>query len=155
MLRPELQSMEQFADGIMNIVEAQQKVAQSYFRDGSINSACPPLKALLYIMAEGSYEGKGLNDPEIRKMFTYEYLIESDWYKARVMAKQQSDIAMYADRIRYIEKILREDVNLTPEISADLSTRLETLKNHHEYVCSYEYAKFLNGTIGRDNIKRH
>lgn len=155
MLRPEFQSMEQFADGIMNIVEAQQKVAQSYFRDGSINSACPPLKALLCIMAEGSYEGKGLNDPAIRRMFTYEYLIESDWYKARVMAKQQSDIAMYADRIRYIEKILREDVNLTPEISADLSARLETLKNHHEYVCSYEYAKFLNGTIGRDNIKRH
>lgn len=155
MLKPELQSMEQFADGILNIVEAQQRVAESYFRDGSIDSACPPLKALLHIMAYGEYEGKGLNSPEVRRMFTYEYLVESDWYKSRIMLKQQTDIAQMAERIRYIERILREDKNLTPEMTEDLSQRLEKAKSLHDYLCSYDYAKFLYGTIGRDNIKRH
>lgn len=155
MLKPEIQSMEQFADGILNIVEAQQRVAESYFRDGSIDSACPPLKALLHIMAYGEFEGKRLDSAEIRKMFTYEYLIESDWYKSRIMLKQQTDIAQMAERIRYIEKILRDDKNLTPDMVEDLSQRLEGAKGTHDYLCSYDYAKFLYGTIGRDNIRRH
>ena len=155
MLKPELQSMEQFADGVLNIVESQQRVAESYFRDGSIESACPPLKALLHIMAYGEFEGRGLDSPEIRKMFTYDYLVESDWYKSRIMLKQQTDIAQMAERIRYIEKILREDKNLTPDMVEDLSQRLEGAKSVHDYLCSYDYAKFLYGTMGRDNIRRH
>ena len=37
----------------------------------------------------------------------------------------------------------------------DLSQRLEGAKSVHDYLCSYDYAKFLYGTIGRDNIRRH
>lgn len=154
MLKPELQSLDQFADGIMNIVEAQQKVAESYFRDGSINSACPPLKALLHIMAYGNYEGKTLNSKEIREMFTYGYLINSEWYKARLLSKQQSDVSMFAGHIRYIERILREDHNLSQEIQNDLHNKLIKLKEHYEYVCSYDYAKHIHGTIGRDIIRK-
>lgn len=154
MLKPELQSLDQFADGIMNIVEAQQKVAESYFRDGSINSACPPLKALLHIMAYGNYEGKTLNSKEIREMFTYDYLINSEWYKARLLSKQQSDVSMFAGHIRYIERILREDHNLSQEIQNDLHNKLIKLKEHYEYVCSYDYAKHIHGTIGRDIIRK-
>jgi hypothetical protein len=84
MLKPELQSLDQFADGILNIVEAQKKVAEAYFRDGSINSACPPLKALLHIMAYGQFEGKSLDSKEIRDLFTYDSLFNSEWYKARL-----------------------------------------------------------------------
>ncbi len=153
MLKPELQSMDQFADGVLNIVEAQQRVAESYFRDGSVNSAVPPLKALLHIMAYGEYEGMTLASPELRKMFTYDYLLESDWYKARILAKQQSDIALYAKHIRYIEKIIREDQNLSPEMYDDLLAKLDKMKGVYEYICSYDYIKYLNGTIGKDNIK--
>jgi len=153
MLRPELQSIDEFADGILNIVESQKKVAEAYFRDGSIDSAIPPLKALLNIMVYGNYEGKGLNSPEVRKLFTYKKTIESDWYKARLMAKQQSDISLYGSHIRYIEKIIREDQNLSPEMYQSFIDRLHKLKEKYEYVCSYEYAKHLAGTIGRDRIK--
>ena len=58
MLRPELQSMEDFVDGLDNIIETQRTVALNYFKDGSIDVACPPLKALLHIMAYGEFEGK-------------------------------------------------------------------------------------------------
>ncbi|HFD80032.1 MAG TPA: hypothetical protein ENK05_06530, partial [Gammaproteobacteria bacterium] len=50
-LKPETQGLEVFIDGIDNIVEAQQRVAQQYIDDGSIEDACPPLQALLHIMA--------------------------------------------------------------------------------------------------------
>lgn len=153
MLKPELQSLEQFADGVLNIVEAQQKVAEAYFRDGSINSACPPLKAILNIMAYGKYENLTLTSPELRKMFTYEYLVDSDWYKGRILTKQQSDIALYAGHIRYVEKIIRDDQNLTPEMYENLISSLNSLKGNYEYICSYDYVKYLNGTIGKDHIK--
>ncbi|MBN1926033.1 MAG: hypothetical protein JW798_09365, partial [Prolixibacteraceae bacterium] len=58
MLKPELQDMDVFVDGINNIVEAQQWVAESYFKDNSIEGACPPLKAILHFMAYGNYNGK-------------------------------------------------------------------------------------------------
>ena len=58
MLKPETQDMEEYVDGVNNITEAQQKVAQAYFDDASVNDACPPLQALLHIMAKGNYEGK-------------------------------------------------------------------------------------------------
>ncbi|MDD3300377.1 MAG: hypothetical protein PHV91_06080, partial [Bacteroidales bacterium] len=153
MLRPELQSMDEFADGVLNIVEAQKRVAVSYFNDGSIEAAIPPLKALLHIMAHGNYQGKDLGSPEIREMFTYKNMMESDWYKARLMAKQQSDIALYAAHIRYIEKIIRDDQNLSPEMYKDLIDKLKKLKSGYEYICSYDYAKYLSGTLGKDRIR--
>ncbi len=50
MLRPEKQSLPLFASGVDAIVDAQRLVALNYFLDGSVAAACPPLKALLYIM---------------------------------------------------------------------------------------------------------
>ena len=80
MLRPETQDMDAFADGILNITEAQQRVALQYFEDGSIEQACPPLRALLSIMAHGQFEGKDVHHPDIRRLFTREHLLASDWY---------------------------------------------------------------------------
>ena len=62
-----------------------------YFDDGSIAQACPPLKALLHIMLHDEWEGKGLDNPEFRKLFTRESLLASDWYAARLAAKQKVD----------------------------------------------------------------
>ncbi|MFW6259906.1 MAG: hypothetical protein ACOC1R_03110, partial [Tangfeifania sp.] len=93
MLRPETQDMEIFVDGINNIVEAQQKVAINYFNDGSVEAAIPPLKILLHIMAYGNYNGKDLSDPELRKEFKRDYVLQTDWYKNRLKLKQQRDSA--------------------------------------------------------------
>ncbi|CAG7855816.1 hypothetical protein MCAMS1_00085, partial [biofilm metagenome] len=84
MLKPETQDMPSYVDGINNICEAQHRVALQYFEDGSINDACPPLKALLHIMAYGNYEGKTINDPALRELFTLDYLLASDWYLERL-----------------------------------------------------------------------
>ncbi len=44
LLKPETQDADAFADGIKNITETQQRVAQEYVQDGSIADACPPLR---------------------------------------------------------------------------------------------------------------
>src|SRR5258708_647734 len=91
MLRPELQDMAIFADGMENIIATQKRVAQMYFEDESVALACPPLKALLHIMLCGEWEGKGLLHPEVRQLFTRESLLASGWYAARLKAKQGVD----------------------------------------------------------------
>jgi len=93
MLKPELQDMEAFVDGVKNITEAQRRVAQSYFDDGSIEEACPPLRALLEIMAKEPSRARqeavcSASAPEFRAMFTRESLLQSDWYKKRLRVRR-------------------------------------------------------------------
>ena len=84
MLRPEKQDLADFVAGVDAIVEAQRPVARDYFEDGSVEAACPPIRALLHIMAYGEYEGMRAYDPRIRGMFTRESLLASDWYRERL-----------------------------------------------------------------------
>ncbi|MEO0054534.1 MAG: hypothetical protein RLZZ50_481, partial [Verrucomicrobiota bacterium] len=68
-LKPELTDAGVFADGMENIVQAMKEAAEHYFADGSVQHACPPLRALLHIMRDGVWEGKGLEAPEVRRLF--------------------------------------------------------------------------------------
>ncbi len=88
-LRPEKQDRAQFAAGVAAIVESQARVALEYFEDGSIEWACPPIKALLHIMAHGHYQGMTANNPAIRSLFTRDALLTSDWYQERLKTKHR------------------------------------------------------------------
>jgi hypothetical protein len=107
MLKPELQSLEDFIEGMDNIAATQKRVAGHYFADGSIAWACPPLRALLYIMRDDHYEGKTLADPEIRALFTRDSVLASDWYRARLVAKQRVDARLWERHVAYLENFLR------------------------------------------------
>ena len=154
MLRPEVQDMEAYVDGINNIVEAQQKVAQAYIEDGSIEDACPPIQAVLYIMAQGSYQGKSIDDPAIREMFTRDYLINSDWYRERLTIKQQRDADLWQMNKDYIEQKMDEATESVTELWADLQGRLENAEQMLEWVNSESYLDRLQGTLGADWIHR-
>jgi phosphoenolpyruvate carboxykinase (diphosphate) len=154
MLRPEMQGMEAYVDGINNIVEAQQKVAKAYIEDGSINDACPPLQAVLRIMAEGSYEGKTIDDPAIREMFTLEYLLNSDWYKERLVIKQQRDAALWQMNRDYVEQKMDEINESVTDLWAELHDQLENAEQMLEWVNSDSYLERLHGTLGADWIHR-
>ena len=111
MLKPELQGLEDFVDGINNIVEAQEKVALNYFKEGSVAGAIPPLKILLHIMAYGNYEGKDISNPELRKFFNRDYVLKSDWYQERLQLKQQKDLAFYESQITYLYDFISDANN--------------------------------------------
>ncbi|NOQ87841.1 MAG: hypothetical protein GQ550_02865, partial [Gammaproteobacteria bacterium] len=154
MLRPETQGMDAYVDGINNIVEAQKKVALRYMVDGSINDACPPLQAVLYIMAEGSYQGKTIDDPAIREMFTLEYLLESDWYQQRLKIKQQRDASLWQMNKDYIDQKMDESNESNTVLWADLQDRIENAEHMLEWVNSDSYLQRLQGTIGADWIHK-
>lgn len=150
MLKPELQNMDDFVDGINNIVEAQKKVALSYFEDGSVEGAIPPLKILLHIMAYGHYEGKEIHDPELRRYFERDYVINSDWYKARLKQKQQNDVKFHKKQIAYLEsfKVNPDNAGIIAKLGID--NRLKKAQAMLDHAASDAYLEELEGTIGTD-----
>ena len=155
MLKPELQDRDCFADGMDNIVTTQKRVAQMYFNDGSIAQACPPLKALLHIMQNDQFEGKGLDDPAFRKLFTREHLLASDWYAARLAAKQKIDRALWKRHVEYLNAFLRKPSHLDIAEEMRIAERLTDARKMLEQVESPEYLKNLAGTLGAEPIENY
>jgi hypothetical protein len=153
-LKPEIQDPAVFADGVNNIVEAQQSVAEAYFEDGTIEDLCPPLKALLHIMAYGDYEGKHANDPEIRALFTRESLLASSWYQERLATKQQRDVALWERHARSLTEFLARSGHQEEAERLGIAERLEHVRAELERVSTPEYRKSLVGTIGADPLHR-
>ena len=144
MLRPELQDMDIFSDGMDNMVGAHRRAAEAYFADGSIEGACPPLKVLLHIMKDGHYEGKPLSDPWVRDLFTRESICRSEWYAERLITRQQIE----TKALQNILQSLQDSALKTK--SEDLNARIAEVKAKLKAVKGINYLKSLNGTIGAD-----
>jgi phosphoenolpyruvate carboxykinase (diphosphate) len=151
-LKPELQDMDAFVDGIDNLVGAYQRAAENYFIDGSIEFACPPLKALLSIMAHGQYEGKTLVDPEVRQLFSRADLLASDWYKQRLNVKQERDIALWTRHVKYLKAFSEKKSHKIQIQKMEIQTRLKEAEQRLKEVSNPAYLEELVGTIGADPI---
>ena len=81
-------------------------------------------------MAYGEYQGMCESDPRLRAMFTRESLLESEWYRERLLAKKAVDIALWTRH--------RDAVN-SPVAQRRLA-----------HVSSPAYLDELAGTIGAD-----
>jgi hypothetical protein len=147
LLRPEEQDIAMFAGGVDAIVEAQTRVARQYFEDRSVEAACPPLQALLHIMACGSYQGKGSEDPEIRSLFTRDALLASDWYRERLRAKQTRDVALWRRHVAALEAFVASGA---PATGIDVALRMADARRQLARAGAAAYLKELEGTIGVD-----
>jgi hypothetical protein len=150
MLKPELQGMETFVEGMDNIIATQKRVAEHYFADGSIAWACPPLKALLHIMRDDHYEGKTLDHPEIRALFSRESVLASDWYRARLAAKQRVDIRLWERHVDALEKFLANPSYATVAERMDIAKRLEDARLKLAEVQAPAYVDSLVGMTGAE-----
>ena len=155
MLKPELQDKDVFADGVDNVVTTQKRVAKMYFNDGSLNQACPPLKALLHIMLHDQFEGKGLDHPDIRNLFTREYLLASPWYAARLRAKQKIDRDLWKRHVEYLNSFLRRPSHVDVAEKMQVAGRLTRARKSLEQVESPDYLKKLTGTLGAEPIENY
>jgi len=153
LLKPEIQDMPSFVDGINNIVEAQQRVGQQYIDDGSVNDACPPLHALIHIMATGKYNGKTVHDPSIRELFTRESLLASDWYHERLEIKQQREIALWERHVANLQAFSHLPGHEDEVERLGIGDRLEEAQARLAYVSSKAYLNGLIGTIGADPLR--
>ena len=127
-------------------------MAQEYLDDGSIENACPPLKALLVIMAEGSFEGKTHLDPEIRDLFTRESLLKSDWYKGRLLNRQSRDAALWKRHAEYLKKFVANPHNERVSGRMGIAGRITYVNAQLKRVQSDAYLDELNGCLGTDSF---
>ena len=126
-----------------------ERVARSYFEDGTVSLAIPPLRALLEIMAHGvTTQGWGLDAPEFREMFTREAVLASDWYAARLDAKQAAASGRADAGLAAIEKFVTTPGNEEPTARLDMPARVAAARAETERLAGREYREQLVGTTG-------
>jgi hypothetical protein len=150
MLRPELQDPAEFADGVDNVVATHRRVAEHYFADGSISEACPPLRALLHIMRDGQFEEKGLEHPDIRALFDRQKVLASEWYLARLKARQRIERRRLQHGIRYAEKFVATAAYADEVKRLAVQDRLSAARVQLEKTKHADYLSHLVGTTGAE-----
>ncbi|MDO9495818.1 MAG: hypothetical protein Q7J48_08965, partial [Nocardioides sp.] len=149
MLRPELQDMGVFAESMATIAATHERVARAYFKDGTVDLAVPPLRALLEIMADGSSsQGWDLGSPEFRTMFTREAVLASDWYAQRLDAKQAAASARADAGLAAIEKFVTTPGNEEPTARLAMPERVEVARLEAQRLAGPEFREQLVGTAG-------
>ncbi len=136
-----------------NICEAQQRVARRYLDDGSVHDACPPLQVLLHIMAEGQYRGMDASHPQVRAMFTRDYLLASDWYRERLEVKQARDAQLWRRHVHSLQQFLNRQDYADQAEALGIRDRLQRAKAQLAAVQRPEYVDDLVGTIGADPLR--
>ncbi|WP_040162419.1 hypothetical protein [Nigerium massiliense] len=153
MLRPEIQDVDTFAESMATIVKTHQRVAKAYFDDGTVELAIPPLRALLEVMANGKTEdGLTLDDEEFRTMFTRESVLASDWYAARLAAKQAEDVQQVRTGLMRMDAFTRSPENLEAAGRLNLGERIASARAELKRLQSADYLKGLKGTVGRQSL---
>ena len=152
MLKPESQDADVFADGMANIVETQKSVAQHYFNDGSIALACPPLQALLHIMAHDQFEGRDLSHAKIRTLFTRENMLASEWYAERLRAKQSVDAKLWQRHVAYLTKFITKPYYAEVTARMGIEKRLHQARTELKRVAKPAYLEELRGTLGANPL---
>jgi hypothetical protein len=149
MLRPETQDLDQFVDSVNTIVATHQRVAQAYIDDGTIADACPPLRALLQIMAHGrSDEGWTLSTPEFRDQFSAASVLAAPWYAARLDAKQAADVARAELSMSALDHFMSQPNNAEVVARLDMAGRRRDVQAWHDRWASQTYRDYLVGTLG-------
>ena len=142
--------MDSYADGILHIAEAQKRVAEVYLHDGSFELACPPLQAILKIMAEGAWNGFSLSSPAVRSLFTRENLMQSDWYRSRLQCKQRVDIALWTRHVAYLEEYCGRPTHSAVTKRLGLQKQLQLAKAQLQACSQPTYLDTLVGCLGVD-----
>ena len=117
---------------------------------GSIALALPPLQALLHIMVHGTFEGKGLDHPEVRALFSREAMLASPWYRARLQARKDRGVAHQRRMIQEMERFLKLAEYKSVAERMDIEARLTRARERLAFVQTPEYLNLLEGTIGAD-----
>lgn len=150
MLQPETQDLDVFADGIDNMLSTHKRVAATYFEDGSIEGACPPLNALLHIMRDGQWQGHTIASPEVRALFDRETMLRSDWYQERLLCRQKLQTALWKRHILSLENFLHMRAHEGEAARLQIPERLANARRNLEETQTQSYLDSLRGTLGTD-----
>ncbi len=99
------------------------------------------------------WEGKGLDHPDVRNLFTREYLLASDWYAARLKAKQSVDRALWKRHIEYLGHFLHKPSHAVVAAHLGIADRLTRARKMLEEIESPDYVNQLTGTLGAEPME--
>ena len=136
--------------GLAHLYLGEHGAAESYFNDGSIAQAVPPLQALLHIMRGDNWQGHTIADPQVRALFQREQMLKSDWYRARLDAQQRRDTAHWEKRARYLEEFLARPNYADIASKFGIREKLSTAKSAAATARASGYLASLVGTLGVD-----
>ena len=99
-------------------------------------------------MVHGQYEGKDLNHPEFRALFTRENMLAGDWYGKRLAGKQKFDIQLWGQNVRRLEELLGKSSYAGEAQRLGVRERLEMARSQLQRVQAPDYLDFLHGSSG-------
>jgi len=149
-LSPEKQDLNAFVEGVINIANGHKKAAMAYFEDGSYEQAIPPLKALLSVMA---HDEGDIQSHELRSLFDKETVINSEWYKQRLLKKQSIEVGLMETKISNMKSFMDDKRNHVVIEEFDYKTKLDSAETTLKHLESKNYLDSLVGTLGADDIK--
>ena len=105
-------------------------------------------------MAHGDFEGKSINDPEVRALFDRETVLESDWYLARLDAKLAVRRRTLTSQIVLLEAFLEKEVYASEAKRLNIQERLDQARERIKIADETPevYLKKLRGTLGADVV---
>jgi guanylate kinase len=90
----------------------------------------------------------------VRELFNRDYVLTADWYKARLVRFQKSQISLSERNISYLEDFLKEEKNRYEAARLGIHNRLEKAKKRLAMVSDSSYLDCLAGTLGLDALYR-
>jgi hypothetical protein len=103
-------------------------------------------------MAKGTWQGKTLRSPELRKMFTAPEMLKSDWYRARLARQQEKDQALLGRHRDYLKAFIGGDGNKAAANGLGLTRRLAAADKSLKEAGRAAYLESLKGTLGVDPL---
>lgn len=94
-----------------------------------------------------------VHHPDIRAMFTRNYLMASDWYEERLKIRQQRDIDLWRRHIGNLEQFLALPGYEDEAARLQISKRLDFARQRLQQVLQPGYLDTLTGTIGADPLQ--
>ena len=83
-------------------------------------------------------------------MFTKEAMINSDWYRERLVARQQVDRIQTSRQIDHLQRRRKQFDQLSAEDANQLEALIASLKEKLASIDSQEYLDSLGNTLGTD-----
>jgi phosphoenolpyruvate carboxykinase (diphosphate) len=88
-----------------------------------------------------------VEDGAVRRLFTREYLMQSEWYAERLRAKQRRDVALWTRHLNALQRFQAGGDSLG---RGGVEQRLAEARAHLGRVSAANYVKELEGGLGAD-----
>jgi hypothetical protein len=105
-------------------------------------------------MVHGHYNGKQITDPSVRVLFTRENVLASQWYRNRLLIKQERDIALWTRHAAYLKAFMARPSHREESVRLALAERVQHVTGKLALVSSPAYLERLHGTIGADPMSK-